>query len=211
MSISVSELLIKCGLILHDDEYVRWTKDELIGWINDAASEIVVRRPPAGTVNEVISLVEGAKQTIPDVGSLLIDVVRNVSGKQYPIQRTSRNMLESQDPTWYYGSRKNYVKHFTYDDRLPKMFYVWPAVTGGTQVEIAYSRAPEKVNTENDSLALGREYTSAVISFVLYRALGKDSEYANGQMAGMHYQAFNEALGVNNQTQLIVSPNGAEA
>ena len=48
-----------------------------------------------------------------------------------------------------------------------------------------------------------------LVSYILYRALAKDSEYANGALAAAHFQAFNEALGANNQMTAAASPNTA--
>lgn len=208
MAIPVSELLTKLGLVLNDEDHERWTEEELIGWINDAAGEIVVRRPPAGAVTETVSLAEGALQSIPAGGLQLLDVVRNVShaGKG-PIQRTTRYLLETQDQDWYSATPKAYVRHFTFDDLTPTQFYVWPAVAAATTVSIVYSKAPAAVDDSADSVALGREYTGPILSYVLYRALGKDSEYSNGVSALAHYQAFSDALQTNNQTQVAVSPN----
>lgn len=212
MAIPVSDILMRLGHLLHDIEQVRWTEPELIAWINDGAAEVVVRRPSAHIVTESFALAAGALQTLPAGGCQLIDVKRNVSAtKKYPIQRADRYQLETMDMGWYDSEAGTYVRNYSYDDRVPTEFYVWPGVAAGVQVEIAYSCPPALVVDNTESVDLPREYIGPMVSYVAYRALSKDFEYNNVNVAMGHYQAFSEALGTNTQTQLSVSPNGGEA
>ena len=69
---------------------------------------------------------------------------------------------------------------------------------------------PPKITDENATLELGAEYIGPIVSYVVYRSLLKDSEYANGQVAIAHFQAFSEALGVNTQVSIDASPTRAK-
>lgn len=205
MSIPVSEILGKASIVLNDTAFVRWTKAELIGWLNDAASEVVLRRPPAHAVTENVALVAGILQRIPAGGIELMDIARNVGGNA--VRRTDRQLLDDQKPDWPVMRQSSSIKHYTFDERTPTVFYVYPPAKIGAQVEMLYSAPPALVATDADTLDLDRAYLSPLVSFMLYRALAKDSEYANGQVAAAHFQAFSEALGSQNQTSLAVSPN----
>ena len=205
MSILVSEILGKASIVLNDTDFVRWTKAELIGWINDAATEVVIRRPPAHAVTANVALVAGILQRIPDGGIELLDIARNVGGNA--VRRTDRQLIDDQKPDWPTMRQASSIKHYTFDERTPTVFYVYPPAKVGIQVEMLYSSTPALVATDADTLDLDRVYLSPIISFVLYRALAKDSEYANGQIAAAHFQAFSEALGTQNQTSMAVSPN----
>lgn len=207
MSILVSEILGKASIVLNDTDFVRWTKAELIGWINDAATEVVIRRPPAHAVTENVALVAGILQRLPDGGIELLDIARNVGGNA--VRRTDRQLIDDQQPDWPTMRQASSIKHYTFDERTPTVFYVYPPAKVGIQVEMLYSSTPALVATDADTLDLDRVYLSPIISFVLYRALAKDSEYANGQIAAAHFQAFSEALGTQNQTSMAVSPNQA--
>jgi hypothetical protein len=211
--LSVNLILSRCSTILTDAKFVRWTTDELIGWINDGAAEIVIRRPAAHAVIEQLVLVAGAVQRIPDGGIEVLDVTRNFSpdglvpGKA--IGRTDLQLLSDQKPDWFTMKEKGEIKHYTFDERSPQTFYVYPPAKAGTRVEAMYSAAFPLVASGADTLQLDRVYLGPLVSYVLYRALAKDSEYANGAVALAHFQAFNEAVGTRNQMTVAASPNVA--
>lgn len=210
--IDVTELTERISDQLLDKDFVRWSNEEIIRWINDAASEIVIRRPPAGTKTETLVLEEGARQELPDAAFQLIDVVRNISAQtKYPIQRVSRHELESHASTWYDDEHADHVQNYSYDDRQPKVFYVWPQVTAGTEVEVVYTRPPATITADTDQLDIGKEYMGPIVSYVLYRCFSKDAENNDINLATAHYTAFNESLGANTAMQLTVSPSASEA
>lgn len=213
MPVPVSDILDKVRRVLNDErEPYRWSDDELIGWINDGAGAIVVIRPAAGSKTDTIDLVEGVYQELPDGGLQVLDVVRNIKSDDTPgraVQRTDRQLLDSLEPDWYSRKQVDQIRHFMTDDRNPRAFYVYPPVNAGGKVEVLYSAQPDKVSAPGDSLDLDRSYVGPLVSYTLYRALAKDSEYANGQVAVAHKQDFDNTLGIRTQTQLVNSPKGA--
>ena len=207
--IAVADVLARVGLILNDVDYVRWTKPELFGWINDAAGEIVIRRPPAGAKTAAITLVEGVSQSLPADSHLLMDVVRNLpNGRRITV--AERHRLEESVPNWYGMKPSSAIRHYSYEDRNPQQFYVYPPAVAGAMVEAVIAAIPPKITDESASLELGAEYIGPIVSYVVYRALLKDSEYANGLVAVAHFQAFSEALGANTQVSLDASPTRAK-
>lgn len=212
MTIPVADIDLRLSAILNDEDRLRWPLDERLAWINDAAAEIVLVRPAAGAKTADIELVEGVYQTVPDGGLQVLDVIRNLKadGKPgRPISRTDRSLLDEQEPSWYEKRPGDVVKHYTYDDRNPKAFYVYPPVKTGVTVETLYAAPPPEVAAIEDELQMDRTYIGPVVSYVLYRALAKDSEYANGVVAAAHLQAFNAAIGARNEISVAVSPKGA--
>ena len=207
--IAVADVLARVGLILNDVDFVRWTKAELFGWINDAAGEIVIRRPPAGAKTIEVTLISGVSQTLPAGSHLLMDVVRNLpTGRR--ITAAERHRLEESVPNWYGMAASSTLRHYCYEDRNPQQFYVYPPATAGAKVEAVIAFVPPKISDETATLELGAEYIGPLVSYVVYRALLKDSEYANGQVAVAHFQAFSEALGTNTQVSLDASPTRAK-
>lgn len=204
MPIPVSEILERAGIILNDDQYVRWTKGELIGWINDGAAEIVIRRPSAHAVTELVSLQAGVLQRIPAGAIQLLDIPATEDGR--PVRRVDRQLLDDQLPGWR-SAKAGRTKHYTYDERSATTFYVYPPAVAGAKVEMFYSSPPAEVANDTDALDLDRVYMSPLVSFVLYRALAKDSEFADGALAAAHYGAFGDALGQQNETSAAASPN----
>lgn len=213
MPILVADLLRRAATVLQDYErrpdgqrFVRWTEDELIDWVNEAAEQVVSHRPAAGAVTVPHALVLGALQQIPADGVMLLDVPRNLSGKA--IRRVDRSQLDDSRPDWYDMKPSNTIRHFCTDDRSPKTFYVYPPAKEGVQVELVYARVPPKVETQDDELDMDRVYTGALVNYMIYRAASKDSQYANGAVAAAFYQAFQAALGANNEAQGGYSPKG---
>lgn len=209
MPIPVADLLTRASTLLLDDKHVRWTVAELLLWMNDAASEIVIRRPAAGNTVKPITLVEGPIQTLPEGAVQLVDVIRNVPGR--PISRVSRRLLDDQEPDWYTDRPVPKIRHYAIEEMNTKNFYVYPPAQAGAVVEAMYSTAPALVTKETDVLAMDRAYIGPLISYMLYRALAKDSEYANGQVAITHFQAFTEAVGTQNAvTSAVTAAAGSQ-
>lgn len=63
------------------------------------------------------------------------------------------------------------------------------------QVELVCAWRHPALTTQNDVVQMGVEFVSALVSWCLYRASSKDSEFANGAVAAAHYGAFSDALG----------------
>lgn len=210
MQIRAGDVLSRAGYILNDEEFVRWTKAELFAWVNDTAAEIVLRRPAARAVTGVVALVAGTFQSLPDGSLLLVDIIRNVKADNSPgrpVRRIDRQLLDDQLPTWHEMKQVDTVKHFTYDEATPTDFYVYPPAKAGTKIDVVRSEAPPAVNDDNDMVELDIAYLSPLVAGVLYRAYAKDSEYANAGMSISWFQAFSEALGVQNNVTNEASPN----
>lgn len=210
MPIRAGDILERASIILNDEDFVRWERTELFAWLNDGACELVIRRPAARAVTSAITLVAGTFQKLPDGALQLLDVIRNVkadgsSGR--PVRRVDRRLLDDSTPTWQEMKQADAIKHFMFDEASPLTFYVYPPAKAGTKVDALHSAAPPAVAADDDQLDLDRAYIGPLVSYMLYRALSKDSEFANGQVAAAHYQAFMEALGTRNDATNAASPN----
>lgn len=200
----VSDLLI-------DADHDRWPLAERIRWANESMGAILSRRPQALTVRTVKALEAGVLQHVSTGASMLIDVVRNVAEDGVtsgtPIRRTDRQQIDDVDPDWMTGAKSKKVKQYTFDDRTPTVFYVYPPAIAGTKVEIMEAGVPADISDVEDDLSIGAEYLESVVNYVCYRCNSKDSEYANAAVATMFYQAFEASLGAGVQTQAVASPN----
>lgn len=211
MPIAASELMSRAGEILQDNEHIRWTVPELLQWINDAARETIVRRPSARSITQVLPMVAGTLQSIPADGVQLLDVVRNMgidgATPGRVVRRVDRQLMDDQAPDWHAAKKRPVVKHFMFDERSPRGFYVYPPATAGTQVEALFSQLPPTITEEAESIDMGAEYVNVIVSYMVYRALSKDSEFANGTVAALHYQAFIDAVTDNTEKTTLFSPN----
>jgi hypothetical protein len=205
------DIILRVGDILQDEDHVRWEVPEVLRWINDAARETILRRPAAGAVIDVLTLAAGTRQVLDDRATELLDVVRNMAEDGITpgrvIRRVDRQLLDDQYPDWHTARQRSEIKHYTFDERAPSVFYVFPAAIAGTKVEALYAELPAEVLNDTQSLDMSPEYVNALTSYVCFRALSKDSEYANGQVAALHYQSFVEAVTDNNAKTTAFSPN----
>jgi hypothetical protein len=232
MASSIENLIERAGIILHDTTNVRWQEDELLKWVNDAQTEVVLFRPDASVTSTTLSLAAGTKQYIPGVddvavtpatvpatylpaGIRLIDVPRNVSATSLPsdaITVVDRAVLDAQLRSWQSVNTKTSVEHYSFDLRDPKVFYVYPGVLVGTKVDIVYSSVPVVATDVTEDLAIPLVYSNAVLDYVLYRAYSKDADFAgNAQRALHHYEAFTRTLGLKFQVDQMVDPNAQGA
>lgn len=211
MTIPATDLISRASTILQDEDHVRWPVPELLEWVNDAARETILRRPAARSVTKALSLVAGTKQAIPATGVQLLDVVRNLgmdgATPGRAVRRIDRQLLDDQMPDWHMAKKAAKIKHFTFEDRAPKDFYVYPPAVAGTQVEALYSELPPAVDSEAQSIDMPAEYLNAMVNYMVYRALSKDSEYANGQIATLQFQAFVDAVADPANKATANSPN----
>ncbi len=215
MTIPVQDILDRVTDLLLDkdraDDQARWTDTELIRWINDSRMAIITRKPSACSKIATVPLVAGSHQQVPANGVQLMDVICNMGltgdkpGRS--IRRTDRQNLDDDDLYWQSSTPKAEISQFTYDDRTPKDFFVWPPAVDGTQIKISYAAIPATVTAPSDSLDIGLEVLDAVVNYVAYRAKSKDSQFANAAEAAGFYGAFGDALGMQTQTQAAASPN----
>jgi len=216
MALTASDVLTRAADIIQDQTNVRWPQDELLRYLNDARREISIARPDLYATTSTVTLTAGGtRYALPTDGVRLIDVTRNMPagtpGKA--IRVVEREILDAQKPDWHTETASAIIKHFMYDERNPRQYYVYPPATAGHQIEIVYGQTPTDITTGSiSSTQLTQEdiYTGAIVDYVCYRAFSKDSEYAgNAQRAQAHYPQFMNALGLGNKVNQITSPNTA--
>lgn len=213
-----SDLLTRAGDILQDQTNVRWVQAELLRYLNDGRRELAIHRPDLYSVTYTMTLAAGSKQDIPMDGNRFLDATRNVSSAGAvgrAVRIVEREVLDAQNPDWHTEDGTTAIKHFMFDERSPKTFYVYPPAVSGTKLDIVYSKSPVDVLTGdlNSTSILATEdiYTGVLLDYILYRAFSKDAEYAgNLQRASIHYQMFANSLGIGNRKRYATSPNVAD-
>jgi hypothetical protein len=205
-SIVTDDIIRDVSIILQDAINTRWTKSELLGWLNGGQREIAIHKPNVCVKNVEVTLVAGTKQAAPVDCNSIIDIPRNTQG--YAIRITNRDSLDAQMPDWHLQSKaSSRVMNYCYSDDNPKIFYVYPASPGGNKVDISYCSNPATVAL-GDAIAISDIYASALLDYIAYRAYSKDSEYAqNAQSAKNHYQAFLLAVKGQSLAESSTSPN----
>lgn len=208
----LSDITTRVRILLNDQDETRWSPSELAGWVNDAQKLVAVMRPDASVSNSVVTLSAGTKQSIPNDGFRLLDVIRNIGSDGTTPGRSvrivDREVLDSQDPMWHTTTQSATIKHFIYDNRNPLTFYVYPPATNTAKLEIMYSKSPATVATANDDLAISDLYLDVVVNYVMYRAYSKDAEFsANANLASGYLQVVYSMLGIKTQKDVAFSPD----
>ena len=139
-TMTVNTVLMRCNTLLKDPGFIRWTKQELLDYYNDAARAIVIVRPDAYCKNESFSCVAGTKQVLPAGALRLIEVIRNSDGPA--IRNIPRKALDDADPNWHLSSTTVKVSAYIYDERDPHTFYLYPGPSAAHSIEVVYSVAP---------------------------------------------------------------------
>jgi hypothetical protein len=206
-------VITRAGDLLQDQTNVRWPEAELLRWLNDGRREIAIARPDLYAVVSVVSLAAGTKQSLPADGNRFIDAYRNMAPDGITslnaVRPVEREILDAQNPAWHLDAA-GATKHFMFDERVPRTFYVYPQAVANAKLEIAYSQTPTDIVSTSTELTQEDIYSGALVDYVCYRAFSKDAEYAgNVQRAALAYQQFSNALGSGDARDLTTSPNTA--
>lgn len=197
MGIAVAEILARLDDLMSDDDRIRWSVEERIRWICDAGQEIVLRRPAARAVTQTLTLVSGTFQTAPAGTAQVLDIIRNIKAGGGPgsiVRITDRQLMDDSDQDWHFA-KAGASQHYMLDDRSPTTFYVYPPAVANAQVDALLSVPPPAVTASTDTFDMRPEFIGAIVNWCLYRCHTKDSEYANGAVAQLHYSAFTDAIG----------------
>lgn len=210
VGIPVADLLRRFQTIMLDAKAARWSAQEAIDWMNDGATEIVLRRPASRAVTELLQLEDGTYQRASANTAQVLNVIRNIGVDGRPgrtIRIADIHQIDDIDPMWHQG-RAGITKNYMVDERSPTTFYVYPPANGGAIVEMLVSKPPPYVSKNDDTLDMRPEFINAILEWMMYRAHSKDSEYAQGAMAIQHYQAFTDAIGAPTQAAQVNSATG---
>ena len=77
-TVTAKTILDKATIQLIDLTNIRWTRAELLSWLNDGMRQIVLIQPSASSTTDVIALQAGTRQYIPADGWLLLNIYRNM-------------------------------------------------------------------------------------------------------------------------------------
>lgn len=206
----VIDVIARCNAILYDQLKVRWPNSELLDWFNAGQVAIVTVRPDAHVGREDHNCVLGTAQSLPDDAIRLVRIIRNVGGPA--LKFMAMDQLDLQIPDWHDESWPvTECEFYSYIDKDPRRFYLYPAPKAGHKVQLIYSKAPAKVAvtdfvTDATTITLPDTYADPLVDYVLYRAFSKDSDFANGQRAAAHYSAMMTAIQGKTEADAGMSP-----
>ena len=217
MATTVAKIIEEVSFIANDEDQIRWPKDKLVTYFNDAIKALIIRRPDSSVGDGEFICKAGTKQIGPDDMHRLIDIPMNIDGQaiQGPYDR---KILDDMDPSWRSTTGELEAELFTYDERNPKSFGIYPGVADGTKLNIIYSKLPVEVtqvqidDADNPATTGVEElWDNALIDWMLYRCYSKDAEYtANANRAMLHLNAFRTAIGDKSQSDKNMTSQSRE-
>lgn len=208
MPITVKNLIDRISRDLIDLRNVRWSRPELIDFMNDAIAAIVIRRPDLSRATAVVATSSNTVALPTDAYQILaVNHIDNVAATFVSI-----NKLNQLYPEW--RTTVGAPACWTRNELDETTLFLYPSPLEQVNVEVVYSRTL-KVTDESAAFPLSEVYEGVVADFVMYRAYNKDSlNPAEGQKAQLHLQAFATALGDktatdNAKAQMINQSEGA--
>jgi hypothetical protein len=211
-TITAQAIINKAAIQLTDIGNTRWTRAELLDWLNQGQKQIVVMSPSATNKVSVVQLVAGTRQNIPSDGWTLLELIRymgtNGSTPGRAIRVTSRELIDSFNPTWHAAAKSAVPKHYIFDQQDQTVFYVYPPNNGQGYVQINYAPVPPMITSESTVISISDTFEPVLLDYILYRACSKDAEYAPGlQLASGYLQTFMAAMQIKQTSELANSPN----
>jgi hypothetical protein len=211
-TVTAGSIIDKAATLLVDQGNTRWTRAELLSYVNLGQRQICVLSPGTNDKAAVIQLVLGTKQSIPSDGWKLMDVVRNMGTNGTTpgraVRLVSRDLVDSILPNWHAARPNNVVQNYMVDKEDKTSFHVYPPNTGNGYVEITYAYTPANITTEATAIAINDIYEPVLLDYVLYRACSKDAEFAPGvQLAGGYLSTFLSAFPNRDKVEQELDPN----
>lgn len=211
-TLTAKYIIDKAVTQLNDLASVRWTRPELLEWLNDAQRQIVLMAPNSSNHTDIVKLSAGTRQTIPADGWLLLDIYRNMgttgTAPGRAIRIASKELLDGFNPDWHSATPAATAQNYVYDIQDQTAFWVYPPNTGTGYVQLNYARVPVEITSEASPIGLTDILQTAILDYIMYRACSKDAEYAPGlQLAQGYWAAFSSALGFKSAAEVSNSPN----
>lgn len=191
---TASELLDTVSRELEDPSNDTWGRYELLNFLNDGLRALAAIRPEEFVTTGVYQLEPGARQTIPlGVLSLFRPVCNtNATGsvRGRAIRQVTVESLDSASPNWRAATPGAVIRECAIPDITALEYWVSPPAQGGNYIELYVSKAPE-ILLNGSAIPCSPDYYPALIDYVVYRALAKDSEYgAQDGRAENFYKKF---------------------
>ena len=213
-TVTAQTIINKAAIQLTDIANVRWTRAELLSWLNDGMRQIVLIQPSGSSTTVSMQLTAGTRQSIPTDGWLLLQIYRNmgVSGSTpgRAIRIVSREILDGFNPNWHTDTAAAEVRNYIYDAQDQLAFYVYPPNTGTGYIELNYSAQPTNLTSESQTIPIFDVFQQSLVDYILFRACSKDAEYAPGlQLAQAYLATFTAGVQGKSQSEATNDPTNA--
>lgn len=198
-TISVTAVLNEVAVLLFDTNNIKWSRPELLNYINTGQRSIVAAIPEASATIQGFALLPGTRQTLPAGTNLLLDVICNLGptaalATGRAVKRTDMIILDETNPTWQSDPASPVTTMYMYNLRDRYAFYVYPQAPGGTSVEINTSVIPVDIAESTAGaptlLTVGDMYQPALLDYVLWRCYSKAAPFGDAAKTDMYNKSF---------------------
>jgi hypothetical protein len=201
---------------LGDPFFGRWSKLNLLSYLNDGQRAVVLVRPDANAITASVQLVAGTKQALPAGGLRLLDVVRNMGADGAtpgaPVHFIDGQAQKDFAADWHTQAQAGVIDDVAYDpDRNPTVYYTVPPAKASapqTWVEIVYSKTPTDVtDPDNGDITLSDVYGTPIIEWMFYRAYAVNVGSAGSQQRSQqHLATFSALMGLKIKLEQFLKP-----
>lgn len=219
MSITTLEIIQDAGEQLRDISGLNYDRKTLVRYANLGIIQIITLKPEAYAITDVIPLVTGAAQSLPTGAIKLIDIVCNMGDDgETPGDAISPLNKEQMDlilPGWISydsGTTDTHVSYVIFDDRNPKVFYVFPPQPDppSEYVKAILSMPPTFLTDTSSIFPFDDSYAPAMVDYIVHRALAeepnKDAALIN--KATFFWQKFLQDLGIKTAVETKIDAVG---
>lgn len=205
MEVPVRDIVRRVSVQLYDEGNANWSEPELAEWFREGLNALATLRPDLFTRTKTVPLTEGsARQSLPDDAVRVTRVLGVRDGgedaKLRALTRFDLRSMSAAHPEWQAATGRPRQYSTTADQ---KVFWLYPAPGSAdyyADVEAIVVPAVPDVDTwgdedetESPTIELDSRFQRALVDYILYRALDKDSDTANPERAQARYQAFHDA------------------
>lgn len=220
-------LIIEVAHLLNDAEpgyeHIRWSRGDLLEYLNDAQRQVYLYRPELYAHTDVFALAPGARQgPLPD-GCQLQKIIGS-AGDTGRARKVDDGLLQAFAdtgcaPVSVCGDYR--VSGYSFTPQDPMAFFVDPPVPDDGQpytVVLVCQQSPEAItlahlddaDPRNDRLVTPARMHNALIEWMLYRAYSVDMESAQSfAKQEAHRQHFYAMLGVSEAKERLVAVSQA--
>lgn len=192
---------------------VRWSHAKMMKYLTAAMRQVVLMRPDANAVIESYELAEGkTKQSIPADATQFLGIIRNMGDDGatpgLPVTVVDRESLDAVNSAWHTEDIATSIDHYTYNEKVPEVFFVTPRPGADVYVEIECSKPPTTVAALDQELDLSDVWSEPLREYVMYRAFWQNkSSQRDMSKANEHLSRFYLLLGEETKARLVFSPN----
>ena len=190
----------------HREQYTRWTREVLLGYLNDAIAVISGLKPELFRVRQEVELVPGFAQTIPANAVAVVRVESNADGSPvYPADAelmrivptpACRKLKYTPDGRIIFS-----VRSFSVESTDPKTYYVSPAVPLGAHPKVILTvvKTPPTYTLMQFGAFVELDPVGypLIQDYMMARAYERDSESAESKSNSVaHFTKFYQFFGI---------------